>query len=175
MYSYALTPHEEAYALEVGYQRQKPYFGNPTKNVNYSEGDVWEMWQHAVCAGAELAFARMTGDSTFYPHYNKWKSELDIPGFGEIRYSFNSNNGMRYTVRDSDKLIYVLVTNGLCHKTRRVAPDWKGPEYTAVGWMYGAECKQDAWKYNQTTWYVPQTNLRTMDTLALPVKEVVNG
>jgi hypothetical protein len=126
MYSYALTPHEEAYALEVGYQRQKPYFGNPTKNVNYSEGDIWEMWQHAVCAGAELAFARMTGDSTFYPHYNKWKSELDIPGFGEIRYSFNPNNGMRYTVRDGDELIYVLVTNGLCHKTRRVAPDWKG-------------------------------------------------
>ena len=112
---------------------------------------------------------------SFYPHYNRWKSELDIPGLGEIRYSFNPNNGMRYTVRDNDELIYVLITNGLCHKTRRVAPEWKGPEYTAVGWMYGAECKQDAWKYNQTTWYVPQVNLHAMNTLSIPVRETVNG
>ena len=173
-YAYSLTPHEEAYVLEVGYQRQKPYLGDPTKNVNYSEGDVWEMWQHAVCAGAELAFARMIGDYKFLPHYNKWKSELDIPGFGEIRYSFKPDSGMRYTTRDDDELVYVLITNGLVHKTRRVAPDWKGPEYTAMGWMYGKECKRDQWKFNQTTWYVPQQYLRPMDTLPLTM-EVVNG
>jgi hypothetical protein len=175
-YAYSLTPHEEAHVLEVGYQRQKPYLGDPTKNVNYSEGDVWEMWQHAVCAGAELAFARMIGDYNFLPHYNKWKTELDIPGFGEIRYSLNPDNGMRYTSRDDDELVYVLITNGLVHKTRRVAPNWKGPEYTAVGWMYGKECKRDLWKFNQTTWYVPQQCLRSMDTLSLSLTtEVING
>jgi hypothetical protein len=55
---YALTVEEEAICVEVGYQRQKPYFGDPTKNINYSEGDLWETWQHVVCAGSELAFAR---------------------------------------------------------------------------------------------------------------------
>ena len=35
---YSLTPQEEAIAVEVGYQRQKPYLGDPTRNVNYSEG-----------------------------------------------------------------------------------------------------------------------------------------
>ena len=162
---YALTPQEEAIALEVGYQRQKPYLGDPTKNVNYSEGDVWEMWQHAVCAGAELAFSRMCGKDDFVPHYNRWKSELDIPGFGEIRYSFNPARGMRYTNRDSDNLIYVLMTDGLSHKTRRVAPDWKGPDYVAAGWMLGADCKKDVWKYNETTWYVPPQSLRPMEEL----------
>ena len=38
--SYALTTQEEATAVEVGYQRQKPYFGDPTRNINYSEGDL---------------------------------------------------------------------------------------------------------------------------------------
>ena len=32
---YSLTPEEEAIAVEVGYQRQKPYFGDPTRNINY--------------------------------------------------------------------------------------------------------------------------------------------
>ena len=56
---YSLTVEEEATCVEVGYQRQKPYFGDPTKNINYSEGDLWETWQHVVCAGSELAFARL--------------------------------------------------------------------------------------------------------------------
>lgn len=79
-WEYSLTPQEEATCVEVGYQRQKPYFGDPTRNINYSEGDLWEMWQHIVCAGSELAFARMMGNKDFIPHYNKWKSELDLPG-----------------------------------------------------------------------------------------------
>jgi len=164
---YALTVEEEAICVEVGYQRQKPYFGDPTKNINYSEGDLWETWQHVVCAGSELAFARLVGKNDFTPHYNKWKSELDIPGFGEIRYSFPPVRGMRYSTRDDDNLVYVLMSDGLCHKTRRVAPDWKGPEYTAIGWKRGSECKRDEWKYNDRTWYVPVANLNPMESLVL--------
>lgn len=165
MWIYALSPTEEATAVEVGYQRQKPYFGDPTRNINYSEGDLWEMWQHVVCAGSELAFARMIGKKDFVPHYNKWKSELDIPDLGEVRYSFPPIRGLRYTTRDEDDLIYVLTTGGLCNKERRVGPDWKGPEYVAVGWMYGRDCKKDEWKYNEKTWYVPIESLKEMETL----------
>lgn len=151
--------------VEVGYQRQKPYFGDPTRNVNYSEGDLWELWQHAVCAGAELAFARMLGINDFIPHYNKWKSELDIPGFGEIRYSFPPVRGMRYTTRDSDENWYVLISDGLCHKVKRTAPQWQGPAYNAIGWMWGKDCKRDEWRYNEKTWYVPVDQLRPMEEL----------
>ena len=165
MFAYSLTPQEEATVTEVGYQRQKPYFGDPSRNVNYAEGDLWELWQHAVCAGAELAFARMIGLNDFVPHYNKWKSELDIPGFGEVRYSFPPVRGMRYTTRDDDSSWYVLISDGLCSKTKRYAPDWKGPEYKALGWMFGADCKRDEWRYNDRTWYVPVEELNQMETL----------
>ena len=78
-WSYSLTPIEEAQCVEIGYQRQKPFFGDPTRNMNYSEGDLWEMWQHVVAAGSELAFARMMGDMDYLPDYNTFKSKLDIP------------------------------------------------------------------------------------------------
>jgi hypothetical protein len=34
-----------------------------------------------------------------------------------------------------------------------------------VGWMYGRECKQEQWRYNEKTWYVPVENLRNIETL----------
>jgi len=165
MWDYALTNTEEATAVEVGYQRQKPYLGDPTRNINYSEGDLWEMWQHVVTTGSELAFARMMGKKDFVPHYNKWKSELDIPGIGEVRYAFPPIRGMRFTTRDKEDLIYVLVTDGLVHKIRRTAPDWSGPKYVAQGWLYGKDCKRDEWRYNEKTWYVPVNFLNRMETL----------
>ena len=161
---YALTNQEEAQAVVIGFERQRPYLGDPTRNVNYSEGDLWETWQHAIAAGAELAFARMLGKNDFVPSVNKWKTELDIPGIGEVRYT-HGNLGLRYTVRDNDELIYVLLTDGLRHKVRRSAPDWKGPEYIAVGWKRGIDCKRDEWKYNDRTWYVPVQNLEPMEML----------
>jgi hypothetical protein len=165
MWEYSLTPQEEGISVEVGYQRQRPYFGDPTHNVNYSEGDLWETWQHSVAVGSELAFARMVGKNDFIPHYNKWKSELDIPGLGEVRYSFRDKPQLRYTVRDNDSLIYILLADGLRHKTRRNAPDYKGTPYRAVGWMVGADCKKDEWRYNEKTWYVPLESLMQMKEL----------
>ena len=162
---YSLTPEEEGIASEVGYQRQKPYFGKPSKNMNYSEGDIWEMWQHALCAGSELAFARMMGFNDFIPHFNKWKNELDIPNLGEIRYVANKSRGLRYTVRDDESLIYVLMTGGASSRTRRQAPEWESPPYEAVGWMLGRNCMNDAWRYNETTWYVPIEYLYDCDLI----------
>jgi len=164
---YSLTPQEEATAVEVGYQRQKPYLGDPTRNVNYSEGDLWELWQHAIAAGSELAFARMIGNTTFVPHFNKWKKELDIPGLGEVRYTFSDEPKLRYTNRDNDSLVYVLMADGMRHKTRRTAPNWLGVPYKAIGWLYGSQCKVDMFKYNEKSWYVPATYLSSMDTLPL--------
>ena len=165
-WAYGLTPEEEATCVEVGYQRQKPYFGDPTRNVNYSEGDLWELWQHAVCAGSELAFARMMGNMTFTPHFNKWKTELDIPGWGEVRYSFSDDRGLRFTNRDDKDLKYVLISNGLSKKTRREpGKGYVSPPYVAIGWMYGNECMKEEWKYNEKSWYVPRTALRLMEDL----------
>ena len=167
-WEYSLTTQEEAICVEVGYQRQKPYFGDPTKNINYSEGDLWELWQHVVAAGSEMAFARMMGDKDFVPHYNKWKSELDLPGFGEVRYTFNDDRGMRFTSRDSLNKKYVLLTKGLSEKVRRDASNnYASPPYVAVGWMLGRECVNDAWlsPYKNRTWYVPREALHSMDEL----------
>lgn len=163
-WAYRLTTEEEALCVEVGYQRQKPYFGDPTRNVNYSEGDLWELWQHAVCAGSELAFARMMGNTEFVPHFNKWKTELDIPGWGEIRYSFSDERGLRFTTRDDEDLKYALISGGLSKKTKRDAKDnYASPPYVAVGWLYGYECMRDEWKFNDRTWYVPRSYLRDME------------
>lgn len=169
-FSYSLSITEEAQVVEVGYQRQKPYFGDPTRNINYSEGDLWELHQHAICAGAEMAFARMMGLKDFVPHYNKWKSEMDIPGFGEVRYSASDGRGMRYTTRDNDQAWYVLITGGLYVKTKRYPPDYLGNPYHAEGWMFGYECKNPDWKYNETTWYVPTHRLRPMESLEIDAK-----
>ena len=165
--SYALTPQEEATAVEVGYQRQKPYLGDPTRNVNYSEGDLWELWQHAVAAGSELAFARMIGRNDFTPHFNKWKTELDIPGLGEVRYTFSEQPKLRFTNKDNETLIYILMADGMRHKTRRVAPDWLGVPYKALGWIYGAEFKKEEFRYNEKSWYVPVSHLQSMHLLSL--------
>ena len=170
---YSLSVKEEAVAAKVGWARQLRFLARPEANRNYSEGDVWEAFQHMICAGSEIAFARMLGIADFVPSENTYKSELDIPGFGEVRYAFPPNfpeysdemRGLRMTNRDSDDLIYVLLAGGLGRKTKRVAPDWLGAPYIAVGWMYGHEVKRDEWKFNDTTWYAPRANLRKMDTL----------
>jgi hypothetical protein len=168
MWQYSLTLQEEGIVTEVGYQRQKPYFGDPTRNVNYSEGDLWELWQHAVAAGSELAFARMIGRNDFIPHFNKWKTELDIPGLGEVRYSFRDKPQLRYTNRDDDNLIYILMSDGMRHKVRRTSENgWVGEPYRAIGWLYGYQCKKDAWKWTDKTWYVPLEELAPMETLAI--------
>ena len=170
MWTYSLSPKEEAACVEVGYQRQKPYFGDPTKNISYSEGDLDELWQHAVCAGSELAFARMMGLKDFLPHYNTWKSELDIPGFGEIRYSFSESRGLRFTSRDSMSKKYVLITGGLAIPARRNSADgYKSPPYTALGWMYGSDCVSSDWFYKEERglriWYVPPSELQDMNEI----------
>jgi len=165
MWEYSLTSAEEAIAVQVGYKRQEQFFGKPEKNINYSEGDLWETWQHAVCAGSELAFARMLGFDTFIPHYNEFKLIQDIPKVGEIRYTFNYSRGMRFSTRDSKNEIYILMVEGLAKKTRRVAPDYLSNPYKAVGWLWGFQCMEKDWKYNETTWYAPLESLRPMDTL----------
>jgi hypothetical protein len=169
-WSYSLTVEEEAICARVGWERQAPMLGQPERNMNYAEGDVWEATQHMICAGSELAFARMLGFDDFVPHVNKFKSVLDVPGCGEVRYAFPRGwpagdgevRGLRMTVHDRDEDKYALMVGGLAKKTRRTAPDWLGAPYTCIGWMYGHEVKRDEWKFNEKTWYAPVKNLRKM-------------
>lgn len=165
IWEYSLTAEEEAICVEVGYQRQKPYFGDPSKNINYAEGDLWEMWQHVVCAGSELAFARMMGKKDFVPHFNKWKTELDIPGVGEIRYSFKDSSGLRFTSRDNPDLRYVLLTEGLAVKKRVEKGElYRSTPYKAVGWYWGRDAMKPEWlsPYKNKSWYVPRNKLNPM-------------
>lgn len=165
MWEYSLTAAEEALAVQVGYKRQQRFFGRPEMNINYSEGDLWETWQHAVCAGSELAFARMLGWDTFIPHYDEFKMLQDLPKFGEIRYTFNYSRGMRFSTRDDVTQRYVLVVEGLAKRTRRIPPDYISHPYKAIGWLWGYECMEDDFRYNESTWYVPLDNLRPMESL----------
>jgi hypothetical protein len=167
-WKYALTVEEEAMAARIGYKRQESKLGQPEKNRNYSNGDVYEAWQHMVTVGSEIALARMLGLWDFVPHVDVYKSRQDIPGY-EVRYSFTKPGGhaMRYTKGvDDPEAIYVLTTNGIEHKTYRNAETgWKGPDYLAAGWMRGAECVNPDWHYKGNTYYVPWRELYPMEVL----------
>lgn len=181
-WTYQLTPMEEAIAARVGYERQLPMMGQPERNRNYSEGDIWETWQHMICAASELAAARMMGMDEFEPHVNTFKNKLDIPGY-EIRYSFTKNipGYPKYSLRfkegvDDPNEIYILIVGGPEEKTRRSAADgYKAPAFRAVGWAYGRDCvdvKHMA-PYGKGNYNVPITGLQ--DMADLPALESVNG
>jgi hypothetical protein len=178
---YRLTPQEEALAARVGYERQLPMLGQPERNRNYSEGDIWETWQHMICAASELAAARMMGLEDFEPHVNTFKNKLDIPGY-EIRYSFTKNipGYPKWSLRYKDGVddpneIYILMVGGPEDKVRRSATDgYKAPAFRAVGWLRGAECKDIRFMmpYGQGNYSVPIAELRDMATL--PVVDSVD-
>jgi hypothetical protein len=148
--------------------------GQPERNRNYSEGDIWEAWQHMIAAASELAAARMFGLTDFVPHVNTFKNKLDIPGY-EIRYSFTKQDpnlpkfALRYKegVDDPDQ-IYILIVGGPEQKSRRSASeDYRTPPFRAVGWAYGRECIQDNYKapYGVNNYSVPITGLNEMSKL----------
>jgi hypothetical protein len=172
-WAYTLSPEEEAICAEIGYQRQKPYFGNPEANRNYSEGDIWEMWQHCIAAGSELAFARMIGLDNFVPHVNKWRTEEDVQGV-EIKYCFTYINkqkepSLRYNALDKQESIYILIIGGPEVKNQRLrSKEYHSEPYQAIGWIYGSECKNSEFEVpfsNGKNWRVPYTNLHSMSLL----------
>ena len=163
-WSYSLTTYDEAIAAQTGYLRQKPMLGQPWRNTNYAEGDLYEMWQHGLAAGAEIALARMIGLRDFVPSVNVYKDELDIPGYCEVRYTQNNEPKLRLTKSDNLEHIYVLMSEGIKNRTRRLAPDYVGPPYKALGWSYGTDCLKKEFRYNQNTLYVPVRYLNDMDT-----------
>jgi hypothetical protein len=174
IWTYALTPQEEATAAKVGWERQLPMLGQPERNRNYSEGDIWETWQHMIAAASELAAARMFGLAEFVPHVNTFKSKLDIPGY-EIRYSFTKSdpNAPKFALRykqgvDDPEQIYILIVGGPEQKSRRSATDgYKTPPFRAVGWAYGKDCVRPEYKtsYGVDNYSVPIAGLNEMSTL----------
>lgn len=165
---YSLTVWEEALATRIGFARQEPMLGQPERNRNYSEGDIWEAWQHMVAVGSEIAAARMLGLYDFVPHVNTYKSRQDIPGH-EVRYSFYHTAGpkLRFTagLDDPDKK-YLLTGGGLEVRSRRSADtEWRGNPYKALGWMYGRDCVNPTYLYKGNTYYVPLIELAPMSML----------
>lgn len=153
--------------------------GQPERNRNYSEGDIWEAWQHMIAAASELAAARMFGMTDFIPHVNTFKNKLDIPGY-EIRYSFTKRDPElpRYSLRykegvDDPDQIYILIVGGPEQKVRRSASEgYRTPPFRAIGWAYGRDCAKPEYKapYGVGNYSVPVTGLQEMS--AIP--EVVN-
>lgn len=167
-WSYALTVEEEATACRIGFARQEPMLAQPERNRNYSEGDVYEAWQHMVAAGSEIAAARLLGNYDFTPHVNTYHSRQDIPGY-EVRYAFSSQYGhrLRYSsAADNKEEIYILLAQGLEIRTRRTADNnWQGAPYVALGWMYGYEIEQEQYLYKGKSYYVPARDLYPMEVL----------
>ena len=126
---------------------------------------MWEIWQHSIAAGSELAFARMIGIEDFVPHVNKWKTQEDVPGF-EIRYSFKKT-GIRLSSWDDENATYILIGDGLNVKTRRNEyNNWASEPYRALGWATGKEIKERGvldTKYNY--WMLPLDNANKMEQL----------
>jgi hypothetical protein len=178
---YKLTPQEEALAARVGWERQLPMLGQPERNRNYSEGDIWEAWQHMICAASEIAAARILGMGDFEPHVNTFKNKLDIPGY-EVRYSFTKNvpGYPKYSLRykegvDDPNEIYILIVGGPEEKTRRSKADgYASPAFRAIGWMYGRDCAkvQYLMPYGDNNYAVPAAELNEMS--ALPVRETAS-
>lgn len=170
---YSLTPQEEAVAARVGWERQLPMLGQPERNRNYSEGDIWEAWQHMITAASEIAAARMMGMEDFVPHANTFKNVLDIPGY-EIRYSFTRKTGeAKYALRfkvgvDDPDQVYILMVGGPEEKTRRSPEDgYVTPPFRAIGWMHGADMVQEKYRapYGKDNFAVTPMDLHEMATL----------
>lgn len=178
--SYCLTTQEEALAARVGWERQLPMLGQPERNRNYSEGDIWESWQHMICAASEIAAARMLGMTDFEPHANTFKDVLDIPGY-EVRYSFTKEygEGPKYSLRfkvgvDDPEQIYILIVGGPELKARRSASDgYATPPFRAIGWMKGGDMVHEKYlaPYRKGNYSVPAGDLHEMSDL--PVVEYV--
>ena len=171
-WTYRLTPQEEALAATVGWERQLPMLGQPERNRNYSEGDIWETWQHMICAASEIAAARMLGMEEFEPHANTFKNVLDIPGY-EVRYSFTRDTSPKYYLRfkvgvDDPEQVYILIVGGPESKERRSASDgYLAPAFRAIGWMYGHEMVSEEYlaPYGVGNYRVPGGSLHDMAEL----------
>lgn len=180
-WEYSLSHGEEWECCKIGFARQEPFGGKPEKNRNYSEGDRWEVFQHTQCAESELAAARLLGYSDFMPHVNKFKTELDIPGF-EVRYSRgvdkSSGHGIRYSKVDNtdENVPYILMTGGQeIRQQRSSRENYPVAPYKAVGWIWSNDIKQDKYKtWTGRGYFVPAEDLRSMDELA-PIRNANLG
>ena len=175
-WTYEASPTNEAVATAVGFLRQAPYLGRPEMNRNYSEGDIWETWQHNLTALSEIAWAGMLGDPNFIPSYNTHKSEPDV-GQWEVRYGFPKDGkipGIRFSESvDSPEAPYVLITGGPLEKMRRSAENnYATPPFYALGWIWGRDCVSEEFEKGYSPpgrrkFLVPPHRLRSMEEIVL--------
>ena len=173
-WSVGLTPEEEALAMSIGFARQFPYFGKPEANRRYDEGAIYETHQHAICAGAELAWAKMIGIENFIPTHGVHKNEPDVAHW-EVRYKFTGGGSREPYLRfsgsvDSYTSPYVLLTGGAEVKFKRSNKNgYISPPYVARGWCYPSEVMIRSYEYGiedgKPTYSVPVSALRAMSEL----------
>ena len=174
-----LTPREEALAMSIGFARQYPFFGNPEANRRFDEGAIWEAHQHAVTAGAEIAWSKMFLGTyeNFIPSVNTFKQEPDV-GDWEVRYKFTRGNSVTPTLRlsskiDNDRAPYVLLVGGPETKIQRKKDNgYQTPPYEALGWCYPYQVMISdyisGYEGGKPTYSIPVSALRSMVELESP-------
>lgn len=105
--------------------------------------------EEIVGACGEMAVAKVL-DCYWSPSVNTFHAVTDLPRSMEVRSTVRTNGSLIVRANDPDDRIYILVTG-------------QPPEMTVVGWINGADAKQDCWKDNphghRQAWFVPQDAL----------------
>ena len=100
-------------------------------------------------AAAELAFCKAR--NRYWGGTVNSFHGADVGSSIQIRQTWRSDGRLIIRDDDSDEHYYVLITGTV-------------PTFTLVGWISGADAKNDAWRENPNNrspaWFVPQSELR---------------
>ena len=142
-----LAKYEILMAAEVGMRRKIISLDSPDTLKETNDNLRWQIDIEGACA--ELAVAK---------HLNLyWDGSVNTfkkPDVGEYQVRHTTRNNGRLIVRqkDADNEVYILVT-GLA------------PVFNVVGWMVGGEAKADKYKMDDYSWFVPQSELKSIAEL----------
>lgn len=122
----------------------------------YSRDYLQRLQEETVGACGELCAAKAL-NVFWWPSINEFHHTSDLPGDIEVRTTCDKTNSLIIRNNDPDHRAYVLVTG-------------RPPTMTVVGWMTGADAKQDRFlrdphKY-RPAWFVPQSALVPIHVLA---------
>lgn len=98
----------------------------------------------------------------WWPSVNTFHAESDLPNGIEVRSTIKRGHKLIVRPNDPDDRIYVLVVGD-------------PPTMTVVGWMVGADAKQDRFSFNpddiRPAWFVPQSDLNPINVLAAEIAQ----
>lgn len=117
------------------------------------DDDTWDRDIEGACA--ELAYAKWAG-----VHWDGSIGSFHEPDVGKVQVRSTKYQSGCLIIRADDILehAYVLVTG--VH-----------PTYKICGWLYGREAVRNDWRKDDESWFVPQTALRSIESLSQHMKK----